>query len=152
VNFSDARRSPGWIVLIATLGGIIWGASTFVGHAASSTIYINNCGSIDYQPDVIFQACADGNIGVGEIVWDRWTKDGATGVGTFTVNDCEPDCASGKYLTSRVEITLTGSKPLQKFKGKEILDHIKIEQVDKKKLPLNNLSTLEWDLAEFSQE
>ena len=152
MKLSDARRSPGWIVLIATLGGIIWGATTFVGHAESSTIYINNCGIIDYQPDVIFQACADGNIGVGDVVWDKWSKDGATGEGTFTVNTCEPDCATGEYLTSRVAITLTGSKPLQKFKGKEILDHIKLEQVDKKKLPLNSASVLEWDLAEFSKE
>ena len=101
VKLSDARRSPGWIVLIATLSGIIWGATTFVGHAESSTIYINNCGIIDYQPDVIFQACADGNIGVGDVVWDKWSKDGATGEGIFTVNTCEPDCATGEYLKSR---------------------------------------------------
>lgn len=146
MNFSDARRSPGWIVLVATVAGITWGAFTFISHATSSQIYINNCGTLDYQPDVLYEACADGNTGVGDIDWVDWKKDGATGDGVFAINTCEPDCASGQFLKSRVNITLTGSSPLKIFKGKPVLTHIRIEQVDKKNLPLSDSAVREWDL------
>ena len=39
--------------------------------------------------------CADFGIAVFEIKWKVWAIKGSTGTGVFSVNDCEPDCASG---------------------------------------------------------
>jgi len=51
--------------------------------------------------------CADFGIAVFDIKWKVWSVDGATGTGTFSVNDCEPDCASGTRHEVPVNVWMT---------------------------------------------
>lgn len=52
-------------------------------------------------------ACADFGVAVFDIKWNVWSVDGATGTGVFSVNDCEPDCASGTRHEVPVHVWLT---------------------------------------------
>ncbi|MEN9906837.1 MAG: hypothetical protein RL475_1035 [Actinomycetota bacterium] len=146
MNFTQARRSKGWIVLLATVIGLSLGAYSFISNARANHIYTVTCGIIDYKPSVFFQTCADGGIAVGEMEWESWSQDGARGKGTYAINDCLPDCATGKLSKSAVTVVLTGNSPLDEVRGKRVLNQITITTVDKKPLPLHSSNTDSWVL------
>lgn len=79
------------------------------------------------KPEMIFFACADGNTGIGKIKWNTWTAAGATGVGEYFENDCDPDCASGKFHFTKVKLAL--DKPVG-IKGKVHLSHLTYSALD----------------------
>jgi hypothetical protein len=83
---------------------------------------------------------------VGQIQWESWSKIGASGKGIYAVNDCTPDCATGKLHKSGVTVTLTGSDPLDIVNRKIELNHINIATLNKKPLPLGASNTDSWDL------
>jgi len=146
MKFSEARKSKGWIVLLATVLGVGMGAFTFISSARANHVYTVTCGIVDYKPGVFFKSCADGGIAVGEIQWESWNKTGAEGKGVYAINDCSPDCATGKLHKANVTVTLTGNSPLDVVNKKSVLTHIRIATADMKPLPLGTSSTDSWDL------
>lgn len=147
MDFSQARRSKGWILLLATILGLGIGGYSFISSARENHVYVVNCGIVDYKPGAILQTCADGNIAISQIEWESWSQAGARGKAIYIVNDCNPDCASGKGLTSEVTFTLTGDNPLAVVNGKKVLNHLTIKTHDKKFLPLKSSNTETWDLS-----
>ncbi len=146
MNFSEARRTKGWIVLVATVLGVGIGAYTFISSARANHVYTLTCGIVDYKPGVFFKSCADGGIAVGQIQWESWSKIGASGTGIYAINDCTPDCATGKLHKTAVTVTLTGTTPLAIANKKSVLNHIAIATIDKKPLPLGSSNKDSWDL------
>ncbi len=49
------------------------------------------------KPSEIVLTCADANTIAENIIWSRWTADGAAGVGDIKANDCNPACAGGHF-------------------------------------------------------
>jgi hypothetical protein len=101
--------------------------------AMSSTkvLFPANCGKPTYKPTKIVVTCGDANNQLVNIKWESYGTDVASGKATAKVNDCQPNCASGKpknypavvdlkkpkncgggvtQFTKLVE-TFTGSKP-----------------------------------------
>jgi hypothetical protein len=146
MNFSEARRTKGWIVLVATVIGVGIGAFTFISSARANHVYTLTCRIVDYKPGVFFKYCADGGVAVGQIQWDSWSKVGASGRGVYAINDCTPTCVAGKLHKTDVRITLTGTTPLKVVDKKNVLSHISITTADKKPLPLGTSNTDSWDL------
>ena len=146
MNFSEARRTKGWIVLVATVLGVGIGTFTFISSARANHVYTLTCGIVDYKPGVFFKSCADGGIAVGQIQWESWSKIGASGRGIYAINDCTPDCATGKLQKTGVIVTLTGSTPLDIVNKKSVLNHITIATIDKKPLPLGSSNKDSWNL------
>jgi len=146
MNFSEARRTKGWIVLVATVIGVGIGAFTFISSARANHVYTLTCRIVDYKPGVFFKYCADGGVAVGQIQWDSWSKVGASGRGVYAINDCTPTCVAGKLHKTDVRITLTGTTPLKVVDKKYVLSHISITTADKKPLPLGTSNTDSWDL------
>jgi hypothetical protein len=146
MKFSEARRSKGWIVLLATVVGLSLGAYSFISNARANHVYTITCGIVDYKPGVFFKSCADGGIAVGQIQWDSWSQDGARGKGIYAINDCKPDCKSGTLIKAPVTVLLTGAQPLDQVRGKRVLNHIEIATADKKPLPLGSSNTDDWHL------
>lgn len=72
--------------------------------------YIVNCqGGLDYRPSQIVLACGDAGVLFADVTWSRWTMNGARGVGTLTVNTCEPTCSAGNLETYKnVRLRLSG--------------------------------------------
>jgi hypothetical protein len=62
------------------------------------------------KPDLIYFTCADGNEGIGKIEWSTWEATGATGVGEYFANDCDPDCANGTFGIAKVNLKI--NKPI----------------------------------------
>jgi len=53
----------------------------------------------------------DGSGYVRDLVWSGWGSPQATATGTQMVNDCNPNCAEGKYRGYPATVTLAGLKP-----------------------------------------
>jgi hypothetical protein len=66
------------------------------------------------KPASITLACADGGLGIGDLVWSAWTASGATGTGRVWANDCTPNCAEGKFHYYPAAISLSGVKDTTK--------------------------------------
>lgn len=63
--------------------------------------------TLQVRPKGIVIACADGGLGFAKLTWTRWGAPTATGQGELYENRCEPNCASGKYATYPVLVTLS---------------------------------------------
>jgi hypothetical protein len=146
MKFAEARRSKGWVVLLTTVVGISLGAYSFISNARANHVYTVTCGIVDYKPGVFFKTCADGGIAVGQMQWESWSQNGARGKGTYAINNCSPDCATGKLFKVPVDVILTGNSPLDTVRGKRVLNRIVIKTLDKKPLPLNSSNTDSWVL------
>ena len=70
-------------------------------------VFTAECGYIDQRPEEVTLTCADGGISVQDIKWDIWRASGASGSGIHTVNQCKPDCVTGKWIEVPVEVKLT---------------------------------------------
>ena len=53
----------------------------------------------------------DGSGYVQDLVWSGWGTARATATGTEKLNNCEPNCAQGKYTAYPATVTLAGLKP-----------------------------------------
>lgn len=61
------------------------------------------------RPKILVLACADYNASMKDISWTSWGSVTAIGVGTFTENQCVPNCAQGtfaSYPNSQVELEM----------------------------------------------
>lgn len=92
------------------------------------------------KPDLIYFACADGNTGIGKIKWSKWEASGASGTGEYFANDCNPDCADGKFKFTNVKLAIDQAIGV---KGKVHLTNLTYESIAP-----GGISG-EWDLAEF---
>ena len=70
-------------------------------------VFTAECGYIDQKPEAVTLTCADGGISVQDIKWDIWRASGASGTGVHTVNQCDPDCVTGKWIEAPVEVRLS---------------------------------------------
>jgi hypothetical protein len=95
------------------------------------------------KPNSITLTCADGGMMVTDITWDSWSSQGAQGSGIYLENNCEPDCASGKFSKTQVDISLT---KLIEFDKKYFLKDLAIKAIKGKTFP-NDDDELQWDLS-----
>lgn len=140
------KSSRGLLVVLALISvvGIGIGMYTFLHRAVSEQVYVYDCGIVDFKPTTMTQYCADAGVGVANIEWESWSATGATGIGNYAANDCEPSCVAGTWSYAKVDITL--SKPV-KDKGKTVLSRIDVQTQDPKELlPLLETSGEGWDL------
>jgi len=113
----------------------------------ASKVQTWNCELEEHKPELIFLTCADGGLYVEKIKWNTWTKDGATGIGVFSENLCEPSCAEGQRVEARVNLSLTN---LTEQNGKFYLRSLDISTSDGKNFPWGRAGSLQWDVMEFS--
>jgi hypothetical protein len=74
-------------------------------------LLIYNCERGRYKPSTVIVTCADANVRVRAIQWSSWTAREARGRGTALVNDCQPNCAGGRFR--RYPIRLRAFRPRQ---------------------------------------
>jgi hypothetical protein len=103
-----------------------------------------SCETITARPAEVTTSCADFGNAISNIEWKTWTATGAVGTGIYLINNCEPNCASGKVSKSPVRISLDG---LHTDGERYFLRYLTFTGSD-------NLSSSEkiegmWDLAEF---
>jgi hypothetical protein len=81
------------------------------GLSTDQVFFPANCERESFQPRTIVVTCADQNFTIRSIRWSSWTTTSATGTGTARVNDCEPNCATGKFHSYR-GVTVHLSRPV----------------------------------------
>ena len=115
---------------------------------AAEDIYTWDCEYPEHKPTAITITCADGGISVNKIKWSTWDKSGATGIGTFNENLCEPSCVEGKQVSAPVTIKLSD---LKANKGNYYLRTLDISTLDGKDFPWGRAKELRWDVMEFAE-
>ena len=105
-----------------------------------------DCESAEYKPESITLTCADGGVFVEKIQWVTWSKEGATGMGIYSENLCEPNCAEGKRVTAPVNLTLSD---LTEHKGEFYQRTIDISTRNGKDFPWGKADSFQWDVMEF---
>ena len=86
-------------VLVATPAG-----------SATKVLFPANCGKPTFKPKSIVVACADANNRLTSIKWQTYGTRAASGTATAKVNDCTPNCVSGKVKSYPAIVTLTRPK------------------------------------------
>ena len=108
-----------------------------------------DCETALYKPESITITCADGGIYVEKIQWSTWGQEGATGIGIYSENLCEPSCAEGKRVIAAVKLTLSN---LTEQYEKYYLRTLDITTSDGKDFPWGRSNGLQWDVMEFMEK
>ena len=114
----------------------------------ASKVLTWNCELEEHKPELIYLTCADGGLYVERIKWITWSKEGATGVGIFSENLCDPSCAEGQRVEAPVNLLLTN---LTEQNGKYYLRTLDISTTDGKDFPWGRVNGFEWDVMEFAE-
>jgi hypothetical protein len=114
-----------------------------------SQVFTWDCEYPAQKPVAITLTCADGGMYLDQIDWSRWDESGARGTGTYSVNNCDPNCSEGTFLRASVNIQLKG---LTQYRDKYFLRTLVIRSADGENLPGISMNLYEWDVMEFGQQ
>ncbi|WP_020660022.1 hypothetical protein [Amycolatopsis benzoatilytica] len=103
-------------MLIASAGAACAGGpgeappvSTPVASSPAAAVpTVNACGKYVVKPSSLILTCADANTVLDDLHWSGWGSATAHATGTLRENDCAPDCADGKVVSVRTEVTVSG--------------------------------------------
>ena len=109
-----------------------------------SEVLTFSCEMITARPTEVTTSCADFGTAIRKIEWKTWTATGAAGTGIYLINNCDPNCASGKVSQSPVRINLDG---LYTDGERYFLRYLTFTGSDD--LSSSEKIAGEWDLAEF---
>lgn len=141
------------ITIIMASTALLFGLIFFQVTRAANTlkgseVYTWDCEIPDQKPQAITITCGDGGQYIDGIKWDSWGASGAQGTGTYHVNDCEPNCAEGNFLSATVTVELSN---LTTYKGKSYLRTLDFKTLDGTNLPHSGQSFYQWDVMEFAE-
>jgi hypothetical protein len=104
-------RIVAWTAIVITAISLGFaGAAGASQTGSTNTPSVLTCaGKVVVRPTSYVLACADANTYFDSVKWTTWGKTTATATATFVQNNCEPNCAAGKFI--RFPATLKLSKP-----------------------------------------
>jgi len=85
-------------------------ASGAMAASGASNLKITNCIKATSKPRSVTLTCGDGNTVLAGLSWSSFGGASASAKGTFKMNTCEPNCASGKVVSYPVSVTATGAR------------------------------------------
>ena len=86
-------------------------------------VFYSECGyGYSQKPSSVTLTCADGGMYIDNVTYSNWTSSNAEGIGTFNMNDCNPDCSSGSMTQTQVTISI--GKPRADSQGKVIFSEL----------------------------
>lgn len=77
-----------------------------------------------YEPATIQLTCGDGTIVANDVSWSQWGSRTAVGQGSVNEVSCVPNCAQGKDVAYKVNLTL--SEPVKAEDGKDYFTRIAV--------------------------
>jgi hypothetical protein len=77
------------------------------GSDTLRVFFPGDCVTNAYKPTSLTVFCGDGGMPITKIRWSSYGAKQAAGRGVASVNDCDPDCASGTSTNYRARIKLT---------------------------------------------
>lgn len=112
--------------------------------ASDEKVYAYDCGFPEVKPQSFTIYCADAGEGILGITWIKWSRKEASGIGTYYVNPCNPNCAESKLIKRPVSLKLSG---LKKKGGKWIYTKIRFQSIAGL-LPNKGSNTYSWNLIQ----
>lgn len=98
------------VIIMAISSGLLATAGASRRQTKTSTPSVLTCaGKVVVRPTSYVLACADANTYFDSIKWTTWGRTTATATATFVQNNCEPNCAAGRFI--KYPATLRLSKP-----------------------------------------
>jgi hypothetical protein len=91
---------------ILLLGAI--GMTAFA--SASGRRVVGDCTKSQVRPATIVIFCADDNASLTHLRWSSFGGTTASASGQYSVNDCNPDCAGGKFHSYPVRVVVSKAK------------------------------------------
>lgn len=80
-----------------------------VSRGSATTIALPDCvGKPEVKPKDVTIACGDANFRIEKIQWIGWGEAFAAGMGSGTLNDCEPYCAAGHFHNYPMVVIASG--------------------------------------------
>lgn len=76
----------------------------------ASNLKITNCNKATSRPKSVTLTCGDGNTVLSGLSWSSFGASNANASGTFKMNTCEPNCASGKVVSYPVSVKATSPR------------------------------------------
>jgi hypothetical protein len=130
----------GVLSLVALSSTLVLDAVVMPAGASSARVAVQSCtGKAEVRPEIFTIACGDGNSYLTKLKWSAWGSSTAKATGIYTVNNCDPYCAAGKFISSNAAVTL--SKP-KTFKGRMIFTNLHVGYVSGPKFKSYNFALL----------
>jgi hypothetical protein len=85
-------------------------ASGAMSASGASGLKITNCNKAVSKPKSVTLTCGDGNTVLSGLSWSSFGGGSASASGTFKMNTCEPNCASGKVVSYPVSVKATSPR------------------------------------------
>jgi hypothetical protein len=147
VSKSRVAITAGAVFLSAALAVSLFSAQK-TSSPTPEQILTWDCETALYKPESITITCADGGIFVEKIQWSTWGEDGATGIGIYSENLCEPNCGEGRRVNTAVKLTLSN---LTEQNDKNYLRTLDITTSDGKDFPRGRTNGFRLDVMEFAE-
>jgi hypothetical protein len=94
-------------MLLVPLFGFAAGVAPLNAGATTSTTHVLTCArKLATRPSNYVMSCADANAMWSGATWSSWGSTSASGRGTLVQNDCNPNCAGGRFIRYPASIRL----------------------------------------------
>ncbi|HZL54328.1 MAG TPA: hypothetical protein VFC22_01755 [Solirubrobacteraceae bacterium] len=93
--------------------GLLLAGAIAIPALASGTArrVVGNCTQSQVRPATIIIACADANLALTHLHWSNFGGATATAAGSYSANDCTPNCAAGHFHAFAVRVVLSRARP-----------------------------------------
>jgi hypothetical protein len=93
--------------------GVLLAGAIAIPALASGTArrVVGNCTNSQVRPASIIVACADANIALTHLRWSSFGGTTAAAAGSYSYNDCTPNCAAGHFHADAARVVLSNAKP-----------------------------------------
>ncbi len=107
MKFAVLTGIAGGVLALAACSSAGGGQASPTSTPAASPVVYDCAGHPQTRPASFVLACADGGAVLTKITWSSWSASGARGSGDLAVNNCQPSCAGGKFVSTATTITLS---------------------------------------------
>lgn len=97
-----ALRAPALVAAAVAVLGVA--APSAVAARPSHPVLPTCSGRAAVKPSRFVIACADAGITLTGLRWSKWGGSEGIATGTSVVNDCDPNCAAGRFVRDRVTV------------------------------------------------
>jgi hypothetical protein len=95
-----------------------------VAAHASQPVVFNCLNHAQVRPKSLVLTCADGNDYLTGLSWSSWTPAAAIATGKQMVNDCTPNCATGKFDSYPTMAIFWRAEPVAHHAGEKYFSRV----------------------------
>jgi hypothetical protein len=129
-------------LVLTTLVAVMVTAGAMAASGAG-TVKITNCNKASSRPKQVTLTCGDGNTALSGLRWSSFGGVSASAAGTFEMNTCTPNCASGKVVRYPVSVKAYDTRSCKR--GLKVYNKLTLKFTARKPSSAGNLTR--WTLG-----